>query len=117
MVLLNDHLLEFSSPQGVGYLNITFYVSLPEGASRATYRTTDYVIPKNTLATIMDEEEPVIQAQVRDSVAPPLTNNRESAGGDHVLVWAVTVSVLLAVVILSVIIVVVVKAVMHRKKR
>lgn len=117
VVLLNNHLVEFTSPHGVGYLNVTFYVSLPERAARATYRTTDYVIPGNTLAVIVDDEEPVIQAQVRDSVAPSLTN-RESASGDKTLVWAVPISALaVSALALTLIIMVVRKAVMYRKKR
>lgn len=115
-----DDLIEFTSPQGVGYLNVTFYVSLPEGATRAAYRTTDNVIPGNTLAMIMEDEEPVIQAQVRDSVSPPLTSRESAARGDGTLLWAVPLTVLVvSALVLTVIIVVVVKAVMYmyRKKR
>ncbi len=54
-------------------LEVQFYVSLPAQATKAPLRETDYVIPRGTLNEIVQQEGPVVEAVVRDSVAPSLT--------------------------------------------
>ena len=118
VVLLSNSPIEFTSQvSGYIYLNITFYVSLPGEASRAAFRTTDYVIPGDTLVAMMEEDEPIISAQVRYSVgSPPAISqpDRENTAW----MWAtVVMSTLLGSELLVLIIIVSVKAVLYRKKR
>ena len=55
-------------------LKIEFYVKLPNRVTdRAPNRATNYVVPKATLKQIVREDNDVIGAVVRNSVAPSLT--------------------------------------------
>ena len=54
-------------------LKIEFYVKLPDRVDRSPNRATNYVVPKATLKQIVREDNDVIGAVVRNSVAPSLT--------------------------------------------
>ena len=117
MVLLNSPIEFTSQASGYIYLNITFYVSLPGEASRTAFRTTDYVIPGDTLVAIIEEDEPIISAQVRDSVASPLTVSQPDRENTAWMWAAVVLSILLGSEVFVLIIIVSVKALLNWKKR
>ena len=94
IVFLPQSIHEFPGSDGNTHLNLSFYVTLPEGIQKTEYRTTDYVIPGTTLSLLLQDNQHVIESQVRGSVAPPLTQHRVvSAGGDDNWVWAVITGV------------------------
>lgn len=99
-MILPNSTLKFTSADGTTNLNVTFYVTLPEGIQRSDYRTTDYVIPGPTLSFMLQDEHPVIEAQVRDNVTSSLTAQKRLVGEDDNMnwVWAVVTSI---VVVLS----------------
>ena len=92
---------EFTGPDGTTYLNITFYITLPEGTQKSDYRTTDYVVPGTTLSLLVRDEGPAIESQVRGKVAPPLTQ-RSSTSESHSLDWVWGMMGTLAVVVVCV---------------
>lgn len=92
---------EFPSSNGNTNLNVTYYVTLPEGIQRTDYRTTDYVIPGTTLASLLKDEQPVIEAQVRDSVSSSLTQ-KQSTDGETGRCWVLPVVVTSTVLVVVV---------------
>ena len=76
-------------------LLIKFYVRLPDRASRSPNRATNYVVPGPTLRQIVEDDNEVIGAVVRNSVAPSLT--AELLGG-----WRVVATVCLVVISVAV---------------
>ena len=96
VVLVPQSVQQYTSSDGRTHLNITFYVTLPEGTQKADYRTTDYVVPGVTLSLMLRDEGSVIESRVRDSVSPSLTLRVEGGGGDSLCwVWAVVVSLVI----------------------
>lgn len=55
------------------YLNLTFYITLPDGAQRTVPRSTDYVVPRTTLSLLLRNDGARIESQVRGEVTSPLT--------------------------------------------
>lgn len=100
VVILPNSTLTFTSVDGTTNLNLTFYVTLPEGVQRSEYRTTDYVIPGSTLSIMLQDEQPVIESQVRDNITSSLRAQKRLAGenGNMNWMWAVVTSI---VVVLS----------------
>ena len=105
VVFLPYSIHEFPGSDGNTHLNLSFYVTLPEGIQKTEYRTTDYVIPGTTLSLLLQDDQHVIESQVRGSVAPPLTQQQGvSAGGNDGWVWAVvTCAMLLCVCVAALI--------------
>ena len=99
-MILPNSTLTFTSVDGTTNLNLTFYVTLPEGVQRSEYRTTDYVIPGSTLSIMLQDEQPVIESQVRDNITSSLRAQKRLAGenGNMNWMWAVVTSI---VVVLS----------------
>ena len=114
-VILNLEQPKEYTLNGVKCLNVTFYVTLPDGAQKSNYRLTDHVIPGNTLTMLLEEDESAITAQVRDSVAPPLTR-RESTRHQNGA-WKVAVAVSIVGSSLTVVFLVSVVALVYKKKR
>ena len=114
VVLQSDSLQEFASldDDGATNLNVTLYVTLPEGIERADYRTTDYVVPGTTLTTLLRDDKPVIEAQVRDSVAP---RKQPTSGTNDSWVWGLTVSIAIVLVGTCIVCTVIISVVVHRK--
>ena len=88
-------------------LQVKFYVKLPDAASRAPYRETNYVVPRATLTRIVEQDEKVIEAVVRDSVSPSLTVKAVDgwlvSGSILVVISAILVSVMLLAGIIAVV--------------
>lgn len=72
-------------------LQVQFYVTLPSDASKSPFRQTNYVVPKATLNLIVEQESQTIEALVRDSVSPPLTQTPAING------WMICTIVLAAI--------------------
>lgn len=103
-MILPNSTFTYTSIDGTTNLNLTFYVTLPEGAQRSEYRTTDYVIPESTLSLMLQDEQPVIEAQVRDNVTSSLGAQKSLAGenGNMKWVWPVVTSIVVVVSCVSV---------------
>lgn len=103
-MILPNSTFTYTSIDGTTNLNLTFYVTLPEGAQRSEYRTTDYVIPGSTLSLMLQDEQPVIEAQVRDNVTSSLGAQKSLAGenGNMKWVWPVVTSIVVVVSCVSV---------------
>ena len=86
VVILPKSLEEFPGLDGITYLNLTLYITLPGGAKKSEYRTTDYVVPGTTLILLLRDEGPVIESQVRGRVAPSLTQ-KSSTDRDPSIDW------------------------------
>lgn len=98
VVILPNSTLTFTGGDGSTNLNLTFYVTLPEGVQRSDYRTTDYVIPGSTLSIMLQGEQPVIEAQVRDNITSSLRAQKLSGeSGNMNWVWAVVTSIVVVV--------------------
>lgn len=99
VVILPNSTLTFTGGDGSTNLNLTFYVTLPEGVQRSDYRTTDYVIPGSTLSIMLQDEQPVIEAQVRDNITSSLRAQKKlsSENGNTNWVWAVVTSIVVVV--------------------
>ena len=98
IVLLSSYPQEISRT-GSDYLEVRFYVSLPPDAPLSPVRRTDFVVPGDTLRTILEEDAGVIVALVQEGVPRPPTSWAHwmpiaIAGG---VVSAVVTSVLLVV--------------------
>ena len=96
MVILPDKISEVrpeastSNPDTTS-LRIQFYVKLPSEVGRSPHRSTNYVVPKDTLSRIVSQDREVIGAVVRNSVSPSLT--------EVVLdLWKVVASVCISVI-------------------
>ena len=115
VVILTESIHEFAGPDGNTYLNLTFYITLPDGVQKADYRTTDYVVPGTTLSLLLRDEGPVIESQVRGKVAPSLTQ-RSSTDSDHSLDWLWGAVGTLAVVGVCVVVSLLLRFTIHRWK-
>lgn len=69
VVVLHEQLTEEQQADSVHSLHIRFYVLLPSGIARALRRKTDYVIPQNTVDTIITDNHKTISVMVRDSIS------------------------------------------------
>ena len=113
VVLLQDYPKEIRTEE-VTALELRFYVILPDDATKAPQRETDYVIPRGTLNQILQDDSGVIEAIVRDSVAPSITTVESSLSN-----WkgiAISLLVIIAVLI-SVTAVVAIAVAIYRYKR
>lgn len=101
-------------------LEVTFYVTLPDQATKSPLRETDYVIPRGTLNIIVQQDSTVVEAVVRDSVAPPLTQPApESEKPESETTWSpgLIVAVVVAAVLFSVIVLGIVCTVIYKLKK
>ena len=99
-------------------LEVQFYVILPESAIKAPVRETDFVVPRGTLNQIVQQDSMVIEAVVRDSVAPPLTEESDTTAEPTNKWQDVAISALVfAAVLISVIAVVLVAVVVTQYKK
>ena len=92
---------------GLLVLEVPFYVVLPSDAERAPYRETNYVVPRATLSEIVSQDGAVIEAVVRNSLSPPLTQSvRQVINPWQVtgIIFSVVSSILLLALILAVVI-------------
>ena len=101
-------------------LEVNFYVSLPDDASKAPLRDTNYVIPRSTLNEIVQLDSGIIEAVVRDSVSASFTQgNSGSSVQSSERRWreaTIAISVI-AAVILSVIVMVMIVIAVYKSKR
>lgn len=119
VVILPESIKEFSGPDGVTYLNITFYITLPDGAERSGYRTTDYIIPRTTLILLVRDKGPVIESQVRGKVAPSLTQQSPTEG-DSIQNWTwgvVTLALVMTCVCIALLTCFIIEKLKSAKKR
>lgn len=104
VVLLEDYPKEIQTGE-VTALELRFYVILPDDATKAPQRETDYVIPRGTLNQILQDDSEVIEAIVRDSVASSITTVESSLNSwkviaiSFVVITAVLISVIAVVAI------------------
>jgi len=96
-------------------LELRFYVILPDDATKAPQRETDYVIPRGTLNQILQDDSEEIEAIVRDSVAPSITTVESSLNSWKVI--AISFLVITAVLISVIAVVVIAVAIYKYKQR
>ena len=112
VALLPNSTTEVQGSEQTIYLQVQFYVVLPDDASKAPFRQTNFVVPRSALTQIVDQDRTIIEAFVRDSVSPPLTIVSTN-------VWRTMAAVLLVIlaVILSVLIVLLAAVCQHMIKQ
>ena len=88
--------LEPSDDRDTVSLKVEFYVKLPDRVNLSPNRATNYVVPRATLKQIVREDNDVIGAVVRNSVAPSLTEQVLNSWWVVAIVFIVVLSVAIA---------------------